>query len=57
MGPKLSRPQQELVRECLEESSKVLIENENLLNKLDSGCGDGDCGITMKKLAQGTFVN
>ncbi|XP_072032070.1 triokinase/FMN cyclase-like [Amphiura filiformis] len=31
----------------------ALITSEELLNELDRGCGDGDCGTTMKRGAQG----
>ena len=29
-----------------------LVENEELLNRLDSRCGDGDCGSTLKTAAK-----
>ncbi|XP_047530056.1 triokinase/FMN cyclase-like [Vanessa atalanta] len=50
-GPTLSVQEQEILRESLRAASAVLVENEELLNRLDSGCGDGDCGITLKKFA------
>ena len=31
----------------------ALISSEELLNELDRGSGDGDCGKTMKRGAQG----
>ena len=31
---------------------KSLVENEELLNNLDSRCGDGDCGSTLKTAAK-----
>ncbi|XP_037870500.1 triokinase/FMN cyclase isoform X1 [Bombyx mori] len=48
-GPSLSAKQQDLLRESLTSAAEVLIKSEALLNKLDSGCGDGDCGNTLKK--------
>ncbi|XP_050347304.1 triokinase/FMN cyclase-like [Nymphalis io] len=50
-GPALSVKEQEVFRESLRAAAAVLVENEELLNRLDSGCGDGDCGITLKKFA------
>ncbi|CAH0702196.1 unnamed protein product [Spodoptera exigua] len=47
-GPSLSPKQQDLLRGSLLAAAEDLIKNEALLNKLDSGCGDGDCGITLK---------
>ncbi|CAH1646437.1 unnamed protein product [Spodoptera littoralis] len=47
-GPSLTLKQQELFRGSLLAAAEDLIKNEALLNKLDSGCGDGDCGITLK---------
>ncbi|XP_026733203.1 triokinase/FMN cyclase-like [Trichoplusia ni] len=48
-GPSLSKEEQDLLRGGLSAAAENLIQNEALLNKLDSGCGDGDCGITIKK--------
>lgn len=54
-GPSLTPKQQELFRGSLLAAAEDLIKNEALLNKLDSGCGDGDCGITLKNFALGKF--
>ncbi|XP_053612322.1 triokinase/FMN cyclase-like [Plodia interpunctella] len=51
-GPSLSQSQQELFRGCLQGAGQALVKSESLLNKLDSGCGDGDCGTTIKQFAQ-----
>ncbi|XP_072938556.1 triokinase/FMN cyclase-like [Epargyreus clarus] len=47
-GPKLSAKEQDILRMSLKSAAEDLIKNEELLNRLDSGCGDGDCGITLK---------
>lgn len=52
-GPKLSLKEQEIFRGCLETAAEEVAKNEGLLNRLDSGCGDGDCGNTLKKFGQG----
>jgi len=38
---------------CTEDVCKSLLANEALLNELDRGSGDGDCGSTLKSGAQG----
>ena len=38
---------------CTEEICKSLLANVALLNELDRGSGDGDCGSTLKSGAQG----
>lgn len=52
-GPALSPNHQEVFRASLSAAAEDLIKNEGLLNKLDSGCGDGDCGTTFKNFGQG----
>ncbi|XP_013187066.1 triokinase/FMN cyclase [Amyelois transitella] len=51
-GPSLSASQQHLFRGCLQVAGEALVKSETLLNKLDSGCGDGDCGTTIKQFSQ-----
>lgn len=51
LGPKLSTENAEKLRKCLKAATDCLITNEDVLNKLDSGCGDGDCGITLRNFA------
>lgn len=51
-GPSLSVELQDLLRGSLVAAAEEIIKSEALLNKLDSGCGDGDCGITLKKFGQ-----
>ncbi|KAI5642756.1 DAK2 domain-containing protein [Phthorimaea operculella] len=48
-GPALSSKEQDLLRGCLQDAAAELVKSEGLLNRLDSGCGDGDCGNTLKK--------
>ncbi|XP_045768237.1 triokinase/FMN cyclase-like [Maniola jurtina] len=51
-GPSLSVKEQEILRVSLQAAAEELVRNEQLLNRLDSGCGDGDCGITLKKFGK-----
>ncbi|CAH2108643.1 unnamed protein product [Euphydryas editha] len=51
-GPALSVSEQKKFRNSLQAAATELIKNEELLNKLDSGCGDGDCGITLKNFGK-----
>ncbi|XP_034827112.1 triokinase/FMN cyclase-like [Maniola hyperantus] len=51
-GPSLSLNEQEILRGSLQAAAEELVSNEELLNRLDSGCGDGDCGITLKKFGK-----
>lgn len=53
LGKKLNEPATKLVEECLRSACNRIIANETELNSLDRGCGDGDCGFTHKKLADG----
>ncbi|XP_038215066.1 triokinase/FMN cyclase-like [Zerene cesonia] len=51
-GPPLSARARELARSALRAACAELARREQLLNTLDSGCGDGDCGITLKNFAE-----
>lgn len=53
IGRKLDDNNVEILEECLKSACNDIIENEIKLNSLDRGCGDGDCGYTHKKLANG----
>ncbi|XP_028179387.1 triokinase/FMN cyclase-like isoform X2 [Ostrinia furnacalis] len=55
-GPSLSAKGQDILRNCLTTAARELEKNEALLNRLDSGCGDGDCGNTLKKFAQAVLT-
>lgn len=52
-GPVLSAKEQDFFRGSLKVAAEELVRNEELLNTLDSGCGDGDCGITLKNFGKG----
>ena len=57
MGPVLTNNQEKLLRACLQTACQVIIEKEKAINDLDTACGDGDCGTTLKHLTEGiTFV-
>ena len=45
--------QSKLVYECLKKAAETLIKSEVRLNDLDKESGDGDCGSTMARGAQG----
>lgn len=51
-GPSLTAKEQEIFRGSLRVAAEGLVKSEALLNRLDSGCGDGDCGNTLKKFGQ-----
>lgn len=53
---KLNKREETLLRNCLECASKAIVTREEIINELDSGCGDGDCGSTLKRLAEGLLV-
>lgn len=53
VGPALNEEEENLLRKCLENACRAITEKENEINELDSGCGDGDCGSTMRRLATG----
>lgn len=52
-GQPLPADVQKCVVDALVSACKALCEKETELNQLDSGCGDGDCGSTMKRGAEG----
>ncbi|KAL0276472.1 UNVERIFIED_CONTAM: hypothetical protein PYX00_004034 [Menopon gallinae] len=51
-GGVLKDNEADIVKKCLVEGARRVLEKEELLNHLDSGCGDGDCGTTLSKLAR-----
>lgn len=57
MGPKFSEKETRVFEKCLLAAADDLIEAEKHLNKLDSRTGDGDCGSTLKRLAEGKKKN
>lgn len=42
-----------VMRSCVSEVCDCLIRNEERLNDLDRGSGDGDCGTTLKAGSSG----
>ncbi|KAL0112622.1 hypothetical protein PUN28_012122 [Cardiocondyla obscurior] len=53
MGVPLNARDQRLIKLCLTNACTAIVEKEAHLNKLDGACGDGDCGSTLKRLAEG----
>lgn len=53
IGISLNVCEQRLIKLCLENACAAVIEQEMYLNELDRGCGDGDCGSTLKRFAEG----
>ncbi|OXU20996.1 hypothetical protein TSAR_015499 [Trichomalopsis sarcophagae] len=53
VGPSLTTEQEKLLKICLEKACREIIEREKIINDLDRGCGDGDCGTTLKHLGEG----
>ncbi|XP_058808778.1 triokinase/FMN cyclase-like isoform X2 [Phymastichus coffea] len=54
-GPTLTESQKVLLKNCLQEACEAIIAKEKVINELDLGCGDGDCGTTLKHLAVGAM--
>ena len=50
-GYEFSGKEAVLMKQCLLAAARSLQANEEKLNELDSGCGDGDCGSTLRRLA------
>ncbi|XP_024878569.1 triokinase/FMN cyclase-like isoform X1 [Temnothorax curvispinosus] len=57
IGISLNARDQRLIDSCLRDSCAAIIEKEAYLNGLDRGCGDGDCGSTLKRFADGILGN
>ncbi|XP_053971250.1 triokinase/FMN cyclase-like isoform X1 [Hylaeus volcanicus] len=51
VGIQINTQLQNLLKQCLKNACESIIEKETLINDLDRGCGDGDCGTTLKRLA------
>lgn len=56
IGLRIEIPQQNILRQCLKRGCESIIEKESFINNLDRGCGDGDCGTTLKSLAKGMYT-
>ncbi|PNF38319.1 hypothetical protein B7P43_G10517 [Cryptotermes secundus] len=50
-GPTINAAGSEILRRCLEAVALSVISNEGHLNELDSACGDGDTGTTLRRMA------
>lgn len=55
-GAQISSEEALLFKKCLKAISEALQENENKLNELDKGCGDGDTGSTLCRMANGILI-
>lgn len=53
IGISLNVREQRLFKSCLKNACAAIVEQEAYLNELDRGCGDGDCGSTLKRFADG----
>lgn len=56
-GISLNIREQRLMKLCLKNACEAITEIEEYLNQLDRGCGDGDCGSTLKRLADSKILN
>ncbi|XP_012275857.1 triokinase/FMN cyclase isoform X2 [Orussus abietinus] len=56
IGRALTEQQDNLLKMCLKKACDAIMEKEDLINELDRGCGDGDCGTTHKELAKGILA-
>ncbi|XP_033606442.1 triokinase/FMN cyclase isoform X2 [Cryptotermes secundus] len=55
-GPTINAAGSEILRRCLEAVALSVISNEGHLNELDSACGDGDTGTTLRRMADGILL-
>lgn len=55
-GMEISPELQNILKQCFKSACEALIQAENKLNDFDRGCGDGDTGSTLKRLAVGTYI-
>lgn len=51
IGISLDVNEQRLIKLCLRNACTAILEEQAYLNELDRGCGDGDCGSTLKRFA------
>uniref|UniRef100_A0A1B6D265 Triokinase/FMN cyclase n=2 Tax=Clastoptera arizonana TaxID=38151 RepID=A0A1B6D265_9HEMI len=56
-GVKYSEKQVKVLKQCLISMSQSIIASEQKLNLLDSGCGDGDTGTTLRRLGEAIIQN
>lgn len=53
VGKSFSNEEEILFKACITNACQSLIDKESCINDLDKGCGDADCGSTLKELATG----
>lgn len=53
IGPEISSKEAQIFKNCLRTMAQSLQSTEERINILDSGCGDGDCGSTLRHLGDG----
>lgn len=53
VGKSFTNEEENLFKACITSACQSLIEKESHINELDKGCGDADCGSTLKELATG----
>ncbi|XP_043519333.1 triokinase/FMN cyclase-like isoform X2 [Frieseomelitta varia] len=56
IGIEISAELQSLLKQCLKSACESIIQQESHVNDLDRGCGDGDTGSTLKRLAAETLA-
>ena len=56
-GLKIDVQYQNILKQCLQSACESIIEKESFINDLDRGCGDGDCGSTLTRLANDILQN
>lgn len=56
LGPELHHSWSQILVKGLEKAATDLIQHADKMNELDSGCGDGDCGSTLARLAKGILT-
>ncbi|XP_076484163.1 triokinase/FMN cyclase isoform X8 [Bombus vancouverensis nearcticus] len=57
IGMEITLELQNLLKQCLKSACESIIQKETHLNDLDRGCGDGDTGSTLNRLATGILGN
>ena len=56
-GPRLNKTDQETMLNIVTNTCQALIANEDILNVMDSGSGDSDCGSTIRRGAEAVLLN
>ncbi|XP_046403028.1 PTS-dependent dihydroxyacetone kinase 1, dihydroxyacetone-binding subunit DhaK-like isoform X2 [Ischnura elegans] len=50
--PKIDKNGEKLIFTCIQDAMQALIKEETKINLLDTECGDGDCGTTLRRGAE-----